>query len=349
MGNGTRLPATPGEHAAPPAPPLADVGCVVIGRNEAQHLRDCLETVLRDCGRVVYVDSGSTDGSVAIARGAGAAVHELDPARPFSAARARNEGLDRLLELHLAVTFVQFVDGDCCLEPGWLAAAAAALRHDGALAVVAGRGREASRASSPFKLLCDVELDWLSATPDACGGVAMMRVGAVLAAGGYDATLAAGEEPELCLRLQRAGWRVGCLPLPMMRHESELHTFGQWWRRSARAGRAYVESWWKHRGGSEHYRRREVARILAWGAAVPAATLAACAAWGPAALGLLGVYAVPALRAHSWARRRGHAHRLCALYAASCVVGKFAELAGGLRSAVRLFCGARRGATTRTA
>src|SRR5262245_56357676 len=126
-----------------PTDDLADIGCVVIGRNEAPRLRRCLGAVLRDCGRVLYVDSGSTDASVAIARAAGVPVLELDPATPFSAARARNEGLARLLQTAgSAPPFVQFVDGDCWLEPGWLHAAAAALRCNPRLAVVSGRSRE---------------------------------------------------------------------------------------------------------------------------------------------------------------------------------------------------------------
>ena len=48
----------------------------------------------------MYVDSGSTDGSLAAAAAAGAGIVQLDMSRPFSASRGRNAGLARLLETH---------------------------------------------------------------------------------------------------------------------------------------------------------------------------------------------------------------------------------------------------------
>ncbi len=65
-----------------------NIGIVVIGRNEGERLRRCLGSVVRRVGKVVYVDSGSTDGSV-------------DMVRPFTAARARNEGFRRPNSEHI--------------------------------------------------------------------------------------------------------------------------------------------------------------------------------------------------------------------------------------------------------
>ena len=64
------------------------IGVVVIGRNEGERLRKCLESVLRVADRAVYVDSGSTDDSVAMALGMGLEIIELDLGTPFTAARA---------------------------------------------------------------------------------------------------------------------------------------------------------------------------------------------------------------------------------------------------------------------
>jgi glycosyltransferase involved in cell wall biosynthesis len=120
---------------------MDDVGIVAIGRNEGERLRRCLESVRGAAPRVVYVDSGSTDGSVERARGLGADVVELDLSTPFTAARARNEGLARLLELAPGTRFVQFVDGDCELAEGWIARARAELESRPRAAVVFGRRR----------------------------------------------------------------------------------------------------------------------------------------------------------------------------------------------------------------
>lgn len=45
------------------------LGVVVIGRNEGERLKRCLASLLGNVDQIVYVDSGSTDGSVQLAQG----------------------------------------------------------------------------------------------------------------------------------------------------------------------------------------------------------------------------------------------------------------------------------------
>ena len=47
---------------------MSAIGVVAIGRNEGERLRRCLESLDGHGLTVVYVDSGSTDDSVALAR-----------------------------------------------------------------------------------------------------------------------------------------------------------------------------------------------------------------------------------------------------------------------------------------
>src|SRR5215472_6326791 len=129
---------------------VASIGVVAIGRNEGERLRRCLESVVRQADAVVYVDSGSTDGSVALARSLGVETVELDLSIPFTAARARNAGLRRLLEVDPAVEFVQFVDGDCEIVPGWLERAAEELATRPDVAIVCGRRRERFPQASAY-------------------------------------------------------------------------------------------------------------------------------------------------------------------------------------------------------
>ncbi|MBX9584141.1 MAG: glycosyltransferase family 2 protein, partial [Gemmataceae bacterium] len=129
-------------HPPPDDPtPVGRVGVVVIGRNEGERLIRCLRSVAT-AGTVVYVDSGSADGSPEAAAGLGADVVRLDPARPFTAARGRNEGFQRLLQLDPDVDYVQFVDGDCEVSPGWVEAARRALDAAPGVAAACGRLRE---------------------------------------------------------------------------------------------------------------------------------------------------------------------------------------------------------------
>ena len=84
------------------------IDAVVIGRNEGARLLACLQSLAGQVRRLVYVDSGSTDGSVKAAQAAGAEVVVLDMEQPFTAARARNAGLAVLADN--PPEFVQLVD-----------------------------------------------------------------------------------------------------------------------------------------------------------------------------------------------------------------------------------------------
>ena len=238
---------------------MSAVGVVIIGRNEGERLVRCLLSVrqsVRPDARIVYVDSGSSDGSVAAAAGAGAIVVDLDMTRPFTAARARNAGR---AALPAACGYIQFVDGDCMLQPDWLARAAAALDADDGLAAVFGRRREVAPAASLYNWLCDIE--WAVAPGPAryFGGDVMIRAAALDQAGGYPAEMIAGEEPDLAMRLRKRGWRLECVAGEMTLHDAAIRYFGQWWRRTTRSGHAYAELAARHGGkGYSDYRRRLV-------------------------------------------------------------------------------------------
>jgi glycosyltransferase involved in cell wall biosynthesis len=115
------------------------IGVVVIGRNEGNRLRQCLLSVIGERRTVVYVDSGSTDGSVALARSLGVHIVELDLSIKFTAARARNAGFEYLLQVQPELELIQFVDGDCRVVEGWLERAASELVTQPEVVVVCGR------------------------------------------------------------------------------------------------------------------------------------------------------------------------------------------------------------------
>ena len=104
--------------------PSDAVGVVVIGRNEGERLQRCLMSLLaQGAGPIVYVDSGSSDGSVAFARSVGVIVVNLDTSVPFTMARGRNAGFAELQRKYPSLRWVQFVDGDCEVRPDWIARA----------------------------------------------------------------------------------------------------------------------------------------------------------------------------------------------------------------------------------
>lgn len=258
---------------------------VVIGRNEGARLVACLASLQGQVRRIVYVDSGSTDGSVAAARAAGADVVRLDMGQPFTAARARNAGIAALQADPPEV--VQFLDGDCRLQPGWLPVALAFLQDHPVVAVVCGRRREVAPEASVYNRLADAEWDTPVGEALACGGDAVMRYRAVFEAGGYRADLIAGEEPELCLRLRARGHKIWRLDAEMTLHDAAMTRFSQWWKRMRRAGHAFAEGAALHGAPPEQHWVRETRRALAWGAVLPLVTVAGGLIWPPLFLLLL--------------------------------------------------------------
>jgi GT2 family glycosyltransferase len=314
----------PGCHRFPPERGRAvTLAAVVIGRNEGARLAACLASLEGQVDRVVYVDSGSTDGSVALARGTGAEVVALDLTQPFTAARARNAGL---AALGADVRMIQFLDGDCTLQPGWVETARHFLQEHAKVAVVCGRRRERAPQASVYNALIDAEWDTPPGPAKACGGDALMRANAVRAAGGYRDSLIAGEEPELCLRLRQAGWQVWRLDAEMTAHDADMHRFGQWWQRSKRAGHAFAEGAALHGRTPERHWVRETRRAVLWGLVLPMLIVLCGVFVGPAALLLTLIYPAQMLRL---GLRGGWA------YGVLTVLGKFAEAAGVLDFALR--------------
>ncbi len=272
------------------------IAAIAIGRNEGARLEACLASLAGQADPIVYVDSGSTDGSVEMARGRGVEVVELDMSVPFTAARARNAGLQHLAEIDPEGEFVQFLDGDCELQPGWLDAAFDALRGEPELAVVCGRRRERFPEASIWNGMIDKEWDTPVGDATSCGGDAMMRRAVLADVGGYRDSLIAGEEPELCFRMRRKGWRVRRLDAEMTAHDAELTRFSQWWQRTRRAGHAYAEGAALHGASPEGFRRRETLRAVVWGLGLPALILLCALVFGPLALGLVLIWPLQVLR-----------------------------------------------------
>lgn len=318
------------------------IGTVVIGRNEGDRLLRCLSSVPASGATIVYVDSGSSDGSVERAAEMSADVVRLDAAKPFTAARARNAGWRRLEERHPDVEAIQFIDGDCELASGWVDEASAALAADSKVAAVCGDLLEREPGASIYNRLCAMEWKGVGGDVAACGGIALHRVEALRGVGGFREDLIAGEEPELCFRLRQAGWRIQRLDRHMATHDAAMTRLGQWWRRSVRSGHAYAESAWLHRSRSERPWRREVRRNWFWGLMLPGIALGF--AWPTYGLSLLllCLYPVWMLRIVRY-RKRTYAEPSsdALIYALFCMLGKFPAVLGQLKFVLSRLAGRR--------
>ncbi len=305
------------------------VGVVVIGRNEGERLRRCLASLHAQAPWVVYVDSGSTDGSADLAVTMGATVHALDLRQPFTAARARNAGVARLRALAPGLEFIQFVDGDCEVDGHWLDTARTFLEAHAEVAAVCGRRRERHPEHSVYNRLCDTEWDTPIGEAKACGGDVMIRAAALQQVVGYRDDLIAGEEPELCVRLRANGWKVWRLDAEMTLHDAAMTRFGQWWMRCLRAGFAYAEGVRLHGAPPERHWVRESRSAWVWGSGIPLVALAlglAAGSWGAA---VLLAYPLQVLRIGSRLPRGSGGRWSRAFFL---VAGKFPEALGQMKA-----------------
>jgi GT2 family glycosyltransferase len=315
---------------------MSDLGVVAIGRNEGGRLRGCLLSLVGRGIPFVYVDSGSSDGSVELARSMGVEVVELDMTRPFSAARARNAGYERLKEIHPGIAFVMFLDGDCEVADGWTDRARAELLACPDAAVVCGRRREKFPEHSVYNRLADLEWDTPVGEAIACGGDSVIRADAFEAVGGFDPTAAAGEEPELCQRLRKAGWTIWRVDAEMTRHDLAMTRFRQWWRRQYRSGYNGLDILTRFPGEDRLF-SPELKRARAWGIGWPLAVIAAGVAAGPiggpgggiAAAALMALTLPLQMARLAWKiRGRVDGPRTALAYGVLTMVGKWANLAG---------------------
>lgn len=304
----------------------AVVAAVVIGRNEGQRLVNCLKSIRADISQVVYVDSGSSDDSLANAAAANVPGLSLGDNLPFTAARARNLGAVYLNNLPVPPTYIQFIDGDCELQPFWLAKARVFLDRHPDYAVVCGRRRERFPEQSIFNRWCDLEWQTPLGDTKACGGDAFIRLSAFQQLSGYRAEMIAGEDPELCFRLRAAGWRIFRLDAEMTLHDAAILRVSQWFQRSRRGGYAYALGHYLHGRSPEHYWQKECISIAVWGLALPALIVIGVF-FTPWSLALLWLYPLQIVRV---AVKRNDAQDGKWLWASGIVLGKFPEALGML-------------------
>jgi glycosyltransferase involved in cell wall biosynthesis len=311
-----------------------NIGVVVIGRNEGARLGKCFDSVAGPDRTVVYVDSSSIDDSVIMARARGIEVIELDMSIPFSAARARNAGFARLLQRHPRVEYVQFVDGDSEIDRDWLSPAARVLSGRPELAIVAGWLNERFPEASVYNRIGEVEWNFSGAGEvESVGGVFMVRREAFEGVGGFEATLTAGEEPELCLRLRRKGWKILRLDRRMAWHDLAMTRFSQWWTRQVRNGYGSADA--GERFGLPKFRRLNL-RIRGWAGwliALPlVGVIVGIAAGAPAglsaALFVLAIWPLQVVRVAIRDAHRVNPRSFALVYAFFIMAGYFPQMVG---------------------
>ena len=309
----------------------AIVGVVAIGRNEGERLRACFESLKHYQLPIVYVDSGSTDGSILLAENYGAIVLELDMSCPFTAARARNSGYEKLLELHPEITLIQFVDSDCVVDKDWINKAQKMFYKEPLLAAVSGHQGEKNAHKNIYKKLFSIE--WRSPVgimKDYGGfiGNNMMRASVLKQVGGYNPQVIAGEDSELGVRLELNGYYIRKIDHAMTLHDADITRFNQWWKRSVRAGHAIGQR--AHLNGNTALRDCVHARnsTWLWGIGFPSALLLALVPTNGLSAIASGMYLLLGFRMFRYRKNLGDNTSDAILYSGFTLIAKFANAIG---------------------
>jgi len=311
------------------------IGVVIIGRNEGERLKRCFESVLETSKnipgmskKIVYVDSGSTDNSISIAKNLGIPFVELDRSIPFSAARGRNAGFDYLMSINSELEYVQFVDGDCQLIDGWLKNAVDFLNNNKSYAIVCGRLRERHPDKSIYNRLCDIEWNGSIGDSDSCGGIFMIRAKAYKDVGGMNSTVIAGEESEMCIRLRLKDWKIFRLDHDMAWHDAEMTKFSQWWKRAKRTGYAYALGSSIHGKTKFRHNIKQRESALFWGLIIPFVIIIISIVIDLRLFFLVGIYPLLIIRLYIHQYKQNPNHFSSLLYASNCIIAKFPQSIG---------------------
>jgi glycosyltransferase involved in cell wall biosynthesis len=195
---------------------------VVIARNQERFVGPLIESILAETeplgpAEIVLVDAASDDATAERASRFPIRVLRLDAGRRLTAAAGRYVGFHSTTG-----ELILFVDGDMELRPGWLARAVEALAADEAVAGATGIVVDADPASVAAGRCADTTVERRPGIADLpwwkVGGIALYRRAAMDRCGTFDPSLYSDEEPELCLRLDHAGYRFVRLDMAAAYH-----------------------------------------------------------------------------------------------------------------------------------
>ena len=186
---------------------------------------------------MVLADSASIDRTREIAARYDVTILCLHADQRLTAAAGRSVGY-----AHTTAEAVLFLDGDMELIGGWLERAIDLLHARPDVAVVTGTLIERPLSATGRGRLGDdqaFELDHLVEVPHG-GGAALYRRAVLEKVGTFCPYLYSDEEPELCIRIRHAGYRVMKLAHPIAYHYTQpqeaVSTIFARWRRNLYVG-----------------------------------------------------------------------------------------------------------------
>lgn len=226
------------EPLATPTASWPRVSVVICVYNGGETIGDCLRgatAIDYPNYEVIVVDDGSTDDTACIAGGFDVRLIRTENG---GLSRARNVGIE-------AATgeIIAFTDGDARPDPDWLTYLVLELQSGDFAAVggpniaPAGDGLVAQCvANAPGGPVCVLSTDEEAEHVPGCNMA--FRASALRAIGGFDPRFrTAGDDVDVCWRIQERGWRIGFSPAAMVWHHARA-TVGAYWRQQVGYGAA---------------------------------------------------------------------------------------------------------------
>lgn len=261
-----------------------DIAVVIIGINVERYISGCITSVLEskypaDKLNIVFVDGGSGDRSVELAKGFdGVRVIELKDPSP-TPGKGRNAGFRAVQS-----PFIQFMDADTTLHPLWFEKALPYFKDR--VAAVCGYRKEKYPEKNFYHTIGNIEWRYEEGPCRYFGGEALILRDILEQCGGYDENLVAGEDPDLSYRIRRDGRVIYRIKEDMTTHDLNMTKFRQYIKRAFRTGHAYAEIGLRYSGNKEKMWLRELFRICV-GVCTPWLILALSAAFGNFCFGLI--------------------------------------------------------------
>ncbi len=313
-----------------------DVGIVVIGRNEGRRLIRGLRIAMTLTPHVVYTDSNSDDGSREQAQEFAPKVHVIHMTTgPFTPSRGRLEGSQYLLEHRPEVKFIQFIDGDCFLDPEWITTGRTYLEEHPEVGAVFGRRREERVSESLFSRVMDVDWDKPTGESPLFGGDVLIRSEALRQAGNWSATTINAEDIDLAFRVRNQGWTIMRLAREMTTHDAALTQFREYWKRARRDGYGCSNVGWRYYKSHGRPMLRRVLGAMAYTFALPILVIiAAVIDWRAGLIGLailLLLWLRMGVSLYRFSAKRGFDAKTSLTYAGLNMACKAAVAIGGLR------------------
>jgi len=248
---------------------LPGISIVIIGLNVERFIKNSIRSVLtsnypKNLLEVIYIDGGSKDKSIKIAKEfKDVKIIKLKTRNP-SAAKGRNAGYQEALHKN-----IQFVDSDSFLHPDWLRQAVSFLKTN--VAAVAGSLKERYPERNIYHRIANLEWNlrsgkngWTTTEIIAknFGGNVMIKKNVLLEAGGYDESLPAGEDSDLSYRIRMMDYKILRLNTQMASHDINMSDFRQYLRRAKRTGYVYARLAAKYVNKKEGLILKRILRIF---------------------------------------------------------------------------------------